>query len=95
MNTQPSASGSTSRQIPGENGSESGAQNDRPLVVAIDGDDTLWHNETLFVATHDKLRDLLAPYVNKPASEIDDLLLGFERRNLSLYGYGIKASPCR
>jgi putative hydrolase of the HAD superfamily len=67
-----------------------GAASSRRLVVALDGDDTLWHNETLFVATHDRFRDLLTPYVAKPASEIDALLLGFERRNLGIYGYGIK-----
>lgn len=62
----------------------------RRLVVAIDGDDTLWHNETLFVTMHDRFRGLLTPHVAKPSAEIDDLLLGFERRNLGIYGYGIK-----
>ena len=62
----------------------------RQLVVAIDGDDTLWHNETLFQDTHERFRQLLARHVDKSAAEIDDLLLNVQRRNLSIYGYGIK-----
>lgn len=85
MNTQPPATGRTNTSS-----DKPSRQIDRQLTVAIDGDDTLWHNETLFVATHDKLRDLLIPYIDKPAGEVDAMLLGFERRNLSLYGYGIK-----
>lgn len=85
MNIQPPATGRTNTSS-----DKPSRQTDRQLTVAIDGDDTLWHNETLFVATHDKLRDLLIPYIDKPAGEVDAMLLGFERRNLSLYGYGIK-----
>jgi putative hydrolase of the HAD superfamily len=70
--------------------SDTTGSNRRRLVVAIDGDDTLWHNETLFVETHERFRDLLMPYVEKTPAEIDDLMLGFERKNLGVYGYGIK-----
>jgi putative hydrolase of the HAD superfamily len=95
MNTHPSATSriaaSPAEASRAESSRRPGQQlAGRQLVVAIDGDDTLWHNETLFVATHDKLRDLLLPYIDKPAGEVDTMLLGFERRNLSLYGYGIK-----
>src|SRR5256885_16678744 len=31
-------------------------------VVALDADDTLWHNETLFTATQTQFRNLLARY---------------------------------
>lgn len=62
----------------------------RRFVVAIDGDDTLWHNETLFQDTHAEFRQLLARHVDKPAAEIDERLLGIQRRNLAIYGYGIK-----
>lgn len=62
----------------------------RRFVVAIDGDDTLWHNETLFQDTHEEFRRLLARHVDKSAGEIDDLLLSIQRRNLAIYGYGIK-----
>ncbi|WP_114395283.1 HAD family hydrolase [Oleisolibacter albus] len=61
-----------------------------PAVVALDGDDTLWHNETAFAASHDRFRDLLGRHVDLPAAEVDALLLATERRNLSAYGYGVK-----
>jgi len=62
----------------------------RRFVVAIDGDDTLWHNETLFQDTHEEFRRLLARHVDKSDTEIDELLLSIQRRNLAIYGYGIK-----
>jgi putative hydrolase of the HAD superfamily len=61
-----------------------------PRVVAFDGDDTLWHNETLFSTSQDRFRDLLLRHVDMPGHEIDDMLLTVERRNLAVYGYGIK-----
>ncbi len=57
-------------------------------VIAFDGDDTLWHNETLFSVTQEKFRALLRPYVDE--AEIDASLLATEKRNLALFGYGIK-----
>jgi len=57
-------------------------------TIAFDGDDTLWHNETLFAGTQDKLRDILVRHV--PAETIDHVLLARERANLALFGYGIK-----
>ena len=61
-----------------------------PRVVAFDGDDTLWHNETMFSTSHDRFRHLLLQHVDLPGHEIDDTLLATERRNLKIYGYGIK-----
>src|SRR5687768_4517869 len=57
-------------------------------VVAFDGDDTLWHNETLFSVTQERFRDLLAPYT-EPAV-VDERLFATEMGNLRLFGYGIK-----
>jgi len=62
----------------------------RRFTVAIDGDDTLWHNETLFQDTHAEFRQLLARHVDRSAAEIDEKLLAIQRRNLAIYGYGIK-----
>jgi putative hydrolase of the HAD superfamily len=61
-------------------------------LVALDGDDTLWHSEQLFVDTQDGFRDLLAPYVagTPMAEELDVRLLETERRNLPIFGYGVK-----
>jgi putative hydrolase of the HAD superfamily len=60
-------------------------------VIALDGDDTLWHSEHLFVDTQDRFRDLVRPYVNLDDTSLDDRLLDVERRNLPLFGYGVKA----
>ena len=58
-------------------------------TIGFDADDTLWHNETLFVATHGKLCELLSRYHD--ATRVDDTLNETERRNLARYGYGIKS----
>lgn len=59
-------------------------------VIAFDGDDTLWHHESLFTATHTQFRDLLARHVDVDATGLDERLIETERQNLVLYGYGIK-----
>jgi putative hydrolase of the HAD superfamily len=58
-------------------------------VLAFDGDDTLWHNEGRFQLTQAALRDLLRRHV--PDADVDRRLFEIEMKNLSLYGYGIKA----
>ncbi|TMD19723.1 MAG: HAD family hydrolase [Chloroflexi bacterium] len=58
-------------------------------VVAFDGDDTLWHNETHFNFTQAALRNLLRGHA--PNAEVDARLFDTEMANLSLYGYGIKS----
>jgi len=60
-------------------------------VVALDGDDTLWHSEQLFVDTQASFRDLVAPYVDVDDAHLDTMLLEVERRNLPTFGYGVKA----
>lgn len=57
-------------------------------VVALDADDTLWHNEDAFVDAHDRLRAVLAGHA--AGVEVDALLAEVERRNLEVYGYGVK-----
>lgn len=58
-------------------------------VIGFDADDTLWVNETYFLETEQKLRLLLAPYVNAEAVSAE--LYQTETRNMPLYGYGVKA----
>jgi putative hydrolase of the HAD superfamily len=58
-------------------------------VLAFDGDDTLWHNESRFHLTQTALRDLLHRHV--PDADVDGQLFEVEMQNLSLYGYGVKA----
>lgn len=57
--------------------------------MGLDGDDTLWHNETRFHLTQTALRDLLRRHV--PDADVDRHLAEVEMRNLRLYGYGVKA----
>jgi putative hydrolase of the HAD superfamily len=63
---------------------------DLPRVVGFDGDDTLWHNETIFSMTQDRFRALIGSHVDLPGPEIDARLVETERQNLATYGYGIK-----
>ena len=58
------------------------------LVIGFDGDDTLWHNEQLFADTQHMLRELLSHYADMET--IDTTLLEIERRNLAIFGYGVK-----
>jgi putative hydrolase of the HAD superfamily len=58
-------------------------------VLAFDGDDTLWHNESRFHLTQTALRDLLRRHV--PDADVDSHLYEVEMRNLGLYGYGVKS----
>ena len=57
--------------------------------MGLDGDDTLWHNETRFQLTQTALRDLLHSHV--PDADVDAHLAEVEMRNLRIYGYGVKA----
>jgi putative hydrolase of the HAD superfamily len=58
-------------------------------VVGLDGDDTLWHNETRFNLTQGELRDLLNRHV--PDADVDGRLFETEMKNLAVYGYGVKS----
>jgi putative hydrolase of the HAD superfamily len=60
----------------------------RITTVGLDADDTLWHNETIFRLTQERFRALMADVA---APEVlDGRLAAVERRNLGLYGYGVK-----
>ena len=57
-------------------------------LVALDADDTLWHNEPLSRDTQEQFRALLERYgVPEPVVE---RLYETERRNLRHFGYGVK-----
>jgi putative hydrolase of the HAD superfamily len=57
-------------------------------VVALDGDDTLWHSENQFVMTQDRFKALLAGQADP--DELDARLMARERENLQVFGYGVK-----
>jgi len=60
----------------------------RITTVGLDADDTLWHNETIFRLTQDRLREMLADFADHDATSAK--LAEVEKRNLRLYGYGVK-----
>lgn len=57
-------------------------------LVALDADDTLWHNERHFAQTQARFAELLADHADP--EHLADRLLAAERRNLGLYGFGVK-----
>lgn len=57
-------------------------------IIALDADDTLWHNERLFQNTQGEFRSLLSKHVDP--SIIDEKLYEAEKRNLKHFGYGVK-----
>ena len=57
-------------------------------IVGVDGDDTLWHSEGHYHVTQQRFAELLEPWVD--ADAVGMALLEAERRNLALFGYGVK-----
>jgi putative hydrolase of the HAD superfamily len=57
-------------------------------VIALDADDTLWHNEPLFTQTKRKFEQLLERYHSPEwiGQKLDET----EMRNIQHFGYGIK-----
>src|SRR6202158_846252 len=58
-------------------------------VVGPEGDDTLGQNETRFILTQEEFRELLHRHV--PEADVDAHLDEVERKNLAVYGYGVKS----
>jgi putative hydrolase of the HAD superfamily len=57
-------------------------------VIGFDADDTLWHNERYYRLTEERFAALLRDHVE--GDHVSERLLAAERRNLALYGFGIK-----
>lgn len=62
--------------------------NPRLTTIGFDADDTLWQNEQFFRLAEDHFVSLLAGHAE--VNGIKQRLLDAERRNLQLYGFGIK-----
>jgi putative hydrolase of the HAD superfamily len=58
-------------------------------LIALDADDTLWHNETLYRASRNEFVRLLADVASEDT--IVNKLDQIEGRNLEPFGFGIKA----
>jgi len=57
-------------------------------VIGLDADDTLWHNESFYRATQERLAELLSHYGS--ATRVASCLADIERQNLKIYGFGAK-----
>jgi len=57
-------------------------------ILGIDADDTLWHNESIFQWTIDRFIRLLGNHAL--SDHLAERLIATEKKNLRLYGYGIK-----
>ena len=59
-------------------------------VVAFDADDTLWHSEDSFHEAEQEFVRLLAPYADQGV-DVKAALTAVERKNVHVFGYGVKA----
>jgi putative hydrolase of the HAD superfamily len=59
-------------------------------ILAFDADDTLWHSEDGFDASERRFVELVAPYAPE-GIDVRAALTGVERKNLPVFGYGVKA----
>jgi putative hydrolase of the HAD superfamily len=57
-------------------------------TIAFDADDTLWHNERIFLSAKEKYKKLLSGYHDE--DWIVERLDAAEMRNIKHFGYGIK-----
>ncbi|MBG1232021.1 HAD family hydrolase [Aestuariivirga litoralis] len=57
-------------------------------LVAFDADDTLWHNLIHFEKTEAEFGKMFADYL--PVAEATKVLTEMEKRNIGLYGFGVK-----
>jgi putative hydrolase of the HAD superfamily len=60
----------------------------RITAVGLDADDTLWHNERYFHMTQARFAEMLADHA--APDHLQARLEAAERRNLALYGFGVK-----
>jgi putative hydrolase of the HAD superfamily len=58
-------------------------------LIAFDADDTLWHNERLYIRAQEELAGLLARY--QVTESVGARLYQTESRNIQYFGYGIKS----
>ena len=57
-------------------------------TLGFDADDTLWHHEQYYQQTQTQIADILRDYC--APEDLGERLIETERRNLKLYGYGVK-----
>jgi len=58
--------------------------------VGFDGDDTLWRSEDYYRQAEQDFERILGGYIDLADSRTQQHLLAVERRNLKIFGYGVK-----
>ena len=87
---QPGNSGNSGKSSNSGNSGNSGKPRIAPmLTLALDADDTLWHNEGHYQAAQRAFEGILSPW-GDPVS-VSDRLHETQMANMPLYGYGAKA----
>lgn len=61
---------------------------DALTTIGFDADDTLWENEQFFRMTQQRFADLLKE--EAPPEQLGERLMAAQRRNMSIYGFGVK-----
>jgi len=59
-------------------------------LVGFDGDDTLWRSEDYYRAAEKQYEDIIGRYIDLSDARTLRHLLEVERRNLKIFGYGVK-----
>jgi putative hydrolase of the HAD superfamily len=59
-------------------------------VIGFDADDTLWHSEDGFRRNELRFVELVSPYAPEGV-DVAAALTAYERKNLPVFGYGVKA----
>ena len=59
-------------------------------MVGFDADDTLWRSEDYYREAQDAFERILSDYVDLHDARVAERLYEVEKRNLALFGYGVK-----
>lgn len=59
-------------------------------LVGFDADDTLWRSQDYFDDAQARFEVIVGQYVDLADAHLHDCMLATERRNISLFGYGVK-----
>ena len=59
-------------------------------MIGFDGDDTLWRSEDYFAQAQATFESIVAPWVDLRGDALHARLYAVEKRNLAVFGYGVK-----
>jgi putative hydrolase of the HAD superfamily len=59
-------------------------------LVGFDGDDTLWHSEGFYRHAEAEFESIVGAWTALPAEDFRHRFFAIQRRNLALFGYGVK-----